>query len=162
MPARSNVPARVTGTTGNPHPKKATHTATPTPPHAKPYATSCAKPGRTKPVYVYRGTRTEPAPEPVKKPRHEFDPDRCGTYAGYKQHQRKQVPSCDDCRKVAADYMRNRYKPKGRPPVQCGTPNGYVRHKRHNEDPCAPCIREYLAYRRTIWAAYRERKKNNA
>lgn len=34
----------------------------------------------------------------------DFNPDKCGTYAGYHRHRRYGVPACDACRVANADY----------------------------------------------------------
>lgn len=109
--------------------------------------------------YQYRGKihdLDEPATAPVAPG--EFDPAKCGTYAGYKQHQKRGVPSCDACRAACAEYRRNWYHAKKKPvqeraegvydPEFCGTRNGYERHRRRNTIPCAPCRAGHNDYAR--------------
>lgn len=54
-------------------------------------------------AYVFRGT---PDPAPRNRPRPlAFDPTKCGSYKGYKQHQNHGVPVCTACREAHNEYM---------------------------------------------------------
>lgn len=55
------------------------------------YGYSGNRPGFTK------GNRADVAVE-------DFNPDKCGTYAGYHRHRRYGVLACDPCRVANADY----------------------------------------------------------
>jgi|GEM_PF-2233876 len=127
--------------------------------------------------YVYRGTQRDvtpesaaPAPRPASTPGPKpkprvFDPSKCGTHAGYRQHRRYGIEACDRCLAANAAYHREwtkaRRVPKAARPVGvydpefCGTHKGYNRHQRHNTTPCTPCraghnehMREYKASRK--------------
>ena len=124
--------------------------------------------------YVYRGTvhdLTAPLvelPEPVRKGRKgpaPFDPSKCGTTAGYKQHRAHNLEQCKACMAACRVY-HNDWKARKRngEPVRkgfrddaCGTYAGYHRHKRHGVPACDPCETantEYTsAYRLTHRAA---------
>jgi len=86
----------------------------------------------------------------------------CGTYAGYRRHQRSNAAPCEDCREAARAYWRERDEtsktaPKrvyGFDPSACGTNAGYARHQRYNVEPCDPCRRATAQY----IADYRSRK----
>lgn len=109
-------------------------------------------------AYQYRGTihdlDTPFEPEPSA--------DKCGTYAGYRQHQRRDEPACEDCRAAQArysrDYQRERF---GILPDQrltprrtnaahtgCGTMAGYTAHRRAKTTICDPCRQAAAAYRK--------------
>jgi hypothetical protein len=40
----------------------------------------------------------------------EKDYDKCGTYAGFNQHNRDRTRMCEACRAAATEYQRNRRK----------------------------------------------------
>jgi len=46
---------------------------------------------------IVKGNRTDVAAE-------DFNPDKCGTYAGYHRHRRYGVPACGPCKVANADY----------------------------------------------------------
>jgi len=46
---------------------------------------------------ITKGQRADVAAE-------DFNPDKCGTYAGYHRHRRYGVPACHACRVANADY----------------------------------------------------------
>jgi hypothetical protein len=96
-----------------------------------------------------------------------FDPSKCGTYAGYRQHDRYNVPTCDPCKDAMAAYSRDYYdriggRPKpevpstvkrgpGKNPKHgsgCGTYNGYGAHHRAGTPVCDPCKEARRAYRK--------------
>ena len=59
-------------------------------------------------AYVFRG---KPDPKPRNAPRPlVFDPSKCGTRKGYKQHQNHGVPQCDECKAAHNEYMKAYYK----------------------------------------------------
>jgi hypothetical protein len=92
--------------------------------------------------------KPRPARVPVPRPR-VFDPSKCGTHAGYKQHRRYGTDVCDACRAANSAYHRawraaNPKEPVIRPdgrfsPGHCGTPQGYQRHLRAGTPTCVPC-----------------------
>lgn len=123
--------------------------------------------------YVYRGTQPDLEPvvphiprkgKPGPKPKPlVFDPSKCGSHKGYKQHQRHGVEICDGCRKANADYHRDwraaqpPRAPKERAagvfdPACCGTPQGYDRHVRNNTRTCLPCRAAHTERHRTYRA----------
>lgn len=114
-------------------------------------------------AYQYRGTRTlatEQEPEePLTVERAPFDPAKCGTYKGYKQHQNHKVPPCQACKTAAANYKHElaaRHK-AGQVVRQfrsdkCGTLAGYSRHKRHDTPVCAECQTARAEYRSDYYA----------
>jgi len=123
-------------------------------------------------AYVYRGKirdvqEAPPLPEPVKpEPRQRpvFDPSQCGTYAGYGQHRRHNVPQCRDCLDAQVRYKREWLdKRRNHIPIQratfdpskCGTYSGYMAHLRYNVTPCVPCKAAHNKY----MADYRARRK---
>lgn len=125
-------------------------------------------------AYQYRGTRHDltaplqqiPAGLPKKrgmKPR-PFDPSRCGTRAGYKQHQRRDVEMCQPCQDAhnayMAAYMAEYNARKGGPRQlePCGTYAGYRRHERAHETPCYPCTTAQQQHRAEYMRDYRARK----
>jgi len=63
--------------------------------------------------YQYRGSKHDvPAgislitiPRPERKPLM-FNIEKCGTKAGFRQHQNHGVPMCAGCRAAQAEYMR--------------------------------------------------------
>lgn len=98
-----------------------------------------------------------------------FDPSKCGTYAGYKQHGRYNVPACDPCKDAQAAYSREYYDQIGgrlKPDVPstqkrglgknpkhgsgCGTYNGYSAHIRKGTPVCEPCRDARRAYKRGL------------
>lgn len=117
-------------------------------------------------AYIYRGANRDMEPEPEQLPPGVFNPAKCGTLAGYRQHQKHGTPTCDYCKAAQADYSRD-YKQKvknGHQPHRgfrddaCGTDAGYSRHKRHNVTPCDPCNEAH----RTYISNYRKRRKEAA
>ena len=60
------------------------------------------------PGYVYRGNQPDKTTKPRQKK--EFDPSKCGTYAGYRQHTNHGVPHCDRCRAALSEYVAERKK----------------------------------------------------
>jgi hypothetical protein len=109
--------------------------------------------------YVYKGTiRDTPAPAPKKTGRAPYDPDKCGTYAGYKQHQSHETKPCRPCKDAAAKYRREltaRHKlgrtERGFQPDKCGTLTGFTRHARHGVPACEPCKQAKKQYRRDYY-----------
>lgn len=106
-------------------------------------------------AYVYRGTvRDLETPFPEDAPA-AFDPSKCGTYAGVKQHRKHGTERCRPCKNAENAYHREyRAKRRGGPvPVRefrddrCGTLAGYSRHARHNVPICDPCRAARRAYR---------------
>lgn len=100
-------------------------------------------------AYVYKGKvrdAADPIPEIISTPG-VFNPEKCGSTAGYKQHKDLGVPACDDCRAALSDYHREyRAKRKAGAPVRngfnpdkCGTYAGYHRHLRSDVPPCDAC-----------------------
>jgi len=94
-----------------------------------------------------------------------FDPAKCGTYAGYRQHQKHDTPACRDCKDAQAAYSRDYHERRGgRPapkvltfnPDACGTYAGWTRHLRSDVKACGPCHRAWLEYRRAWRAARKE------
>jgi hypothetical protein len=67
--------------------------------------------------YQYRGSRHDvpaglslvTAPRPQRKAP-TFNRAKCGTKAGFRQHQNHGVTVCPDCREAQADYMRAYYQ----------------------------------------------------
>ena len=55
-------------------------------------------------TYAYHGTETWTGPRQTIT----FDPDKCGTRKGYRQHQNQGIPVCDRCRHAHNTYM-NQY-----------------------------------------------------
>jgi hypothetical protein len=113
-------------------------------------------------AYTYGGNvrDIEEAPAPRTPKLNGFDPSACGTYAGYRRHQKHGVPACRDCLDAMAAYSRDRYQP--RPPKTfnpdaCGTWKGWQRHRYHDVPTCAACqaaAREYQRERRAANAEY--------
>jgi hypothetical protein len=104
--------------------------------------------------YQYRGANFE-VEEPQRwRPQTEFVAEKCGTYAGYKQHQKFGQEACRPCKDALAAYCRDRYHARkhlpprvyGFSPDKCGTYAGYARHKRSEVPPCEPC--------KDAWAGY--------
>ena len=120
-------------------------------------------------AYVYRGTiRDEPeiyAPKRTAKiPLRDFNPDKCGTYAGYRRHIRYQIPVCATCRVAQRAYDREYDKRRnGRSvlgpsifqPNKCGTTAGYWQHRRYDIDVCPECRDALRAYKND-WKAKKE------
>lgn len=117
-------------------------------------------------TYQYRGTIRdveEPAPKRRTKPQGTFNPDACGTYAGYRRHQRHKIPFCEPCREAQRSYDRDyteRYRTGQLPPQRtfqpekCGTVAGHAQHYRHGTERCQPC--------KTAWREYlKDWKKRN-
>lgn len=87
--------------------------------------------------------KAKPGPKP--KPR-VFDPDRCGTVPGYKQHRKHHQDACAPCKAAMATYGREyaaRVKlngvRRGFNPDKCGTRAGYRRHEHSDVPTCGPC-----------------------
>jgi hypothetical protein len=64
-------------------------------------------------AYKYRGSNHDvpSGTSLITIPRHgrkplAFNTDKCGTKAGYRQHQRRGIPMCNQCRNAQAEYMR--------------------------------------------------------
>jgi len=78
----------------------------------------------------------------------------CGTYAGYRRHQRENTAICYDCREAARAYWReydeaSKTAPKrvyGFDPSACGTRAGYARHLYYKRPPCEPCRKASAQY----------------
>jgi hypothetical protein len=122
-------------------------------------------------AYQYRGTNrdtleTEPARRPAA-PKGTFNPERCGTYSGYRQHQQSRTRACQPCKDAQSAYTRDYYEKRGgRPKVAipstrkrsvgknpkngsgCGTYNGHAAHKRAGTPACAPCLDALREYKR--------------
>lgn len=115
--------------------------------------------------YQYRGTihdLNEPAYVPPRK--HDgFEPDACGTYAGYRRHQKWGVPACQDCRDAMAAYSRDRYvkrPPKTFNPDKCGTWAGWLRHRYYGVPACEACQDAGREYQRQYRARRRAERVN--
>jgi hypothetical protein len=88
-----------------------------------------------------------------------FDPAKCGTTSGHKQHQVLGVPQCEPClaanRAYHAEYRARRRAGtihKGFNPSKCGTYAGYSRHRRSTVAPCDPCLEAFADYMKTFRA----------
>lgn len=75
-----------------------------------------------------------------------FNPSRCGTLSGYKQHRQHGQDACAPCKAAMAAYGREyaaRVKlsgvRRGFNPDKCGTRAGYRRHERSDVPTCGPC-----------------------
>ena len=112
--------------------------------------------------YRYRGTKTlameQEQEEPLKAER-VFDPAKCGTYKGYKQHQNHKIPQCQPCKDAAAAYKHElaaRHKAglvvREFRSDKCGTLAGYSRHKRHDTPVCEPCREARAEHRANYYA----------
>lgn len=111
-------------------------------------------------AYQYRGTTFEEIEETPNRPQkhHGFDPDACGTYAGYRRHQKWGVPACQECRDAMAAYSRDRYvkrPPKSFNPDACGTWTGWQRHNYYGVPPCEACREAGRDYQRQYRAKRR-------
>ena len=111
-------------------------------------------------MYVYRGTTSDiedEQPEPEKAPA-VFDPSKCGTLPGYKQHHKFTIAPCQPCKDAAAKYHRE-YRVRAKngetvarfSPDSCGTLTGYHRHMRHNVTVCVPCRAARNEYKREYY-----------
>jgi hypothetical protein len=112
-------------------------------------------------AYQYRGTVHDvEEPTPILALKHDgFDPSACGTYAGYRRHQKWDVPACQGCKDAMAAYTRSRYvpaPPKVFNPDACGTWAGFGRHQYHGVPPCEPCREASRVYQRA-WRASRKK-----
>jgi DNA (cytosine-5)-methyltransferase 1 len=75
-----------------------------------------------------------------------FDPSKCGTMSGYKQHRKFGIAPCQPCKDAAAAYHRD-YLVRARNgetvakflPDRCGSMTGYRRHMRHGVPVCVAC-----------------------
>jgi len=99
-------------------------------------------------AYQYRGNNHEVEEDPKPwRPTTEFVAAKCGTYAGYRQHQKFGHGACRDCKDAIAAYCRDRYQARkheppriyGFNPDKCGTYAGYTRHQRSEVPPCEAC-----------------------
>ena len=111
-------------------------------------------------AYKYRGTNHTIEDLTPSSPRKldGFDPSACGTYAGYRRHQKWDVPACQDCKDAMAAYSRDRYvkRPaKTFNPDACGTWTGWQRHRYHDVPMCDGCREASREYQRQ----YRARRK---
>ncbi len=98
--------------------------------------------------YSYRGSNheVEEDQEPWR-PQVGFVASKCGTYAGYRQHQKYGQEACRPCKDGLAAYCRDRYHTRkhlppriyGFNPDKCGTYAGYTRHQRSDVPPCEAC-----------------------
>jgi len=67
-------------------------------------------------TYIYRGTLTDRVRPTVQSPASNATParhvtsgtDKCGTRAGYRQHQNRGTKPCDRCKGAQARYMKER------------------------------------------------------
>ncbi len=120
--------------------------------------------------YVWKGTTPAGEPEPtVPEPtrgHRPWNPELCGTYPGYAQHQRHGIEACRDCRAANNEYNRAITRnPDGtlklaRTPFDasaCGTYKGAMRHRRRGLPICRACRDAYNAANRAYKAVYRER-----
>jgi hypothetical protein len=90
-----------------------------------------------------------------------FDPSRCGTPAGYKQHRKHGTPQCDGCLAGNAAYSREYRDRRKRGPVlvkgfkpdKCGSYAGYARHLAAGLPPCTPCAVAHADYMHAYRAA---------
>jgi hypothetical protein len=99
-------------------------------------------------AYQYRGTTTvEEEPEIIHAPG-KFNPQKCGTMAGYRQHQKLGIGQCQPCKDACASYARDYYHRRrktgytpfvGFDPSACGTYAGWARHRRSDVPPCDAC-----------------------
>lgn len=101
-----------------------------------------------------------------RRPAPGFNPDKCGTTAGYKQHSKYGVELCDPCRKAKSDYVaaakatkpkpppKPRKRPK--PPIPCGSYAAHRRHKRAGEPIDDACREAYNAHERERRPATRQ------
>jgi hypothetical protein len=115
-------------------------------------------------AYQYGGKiRDIEEPAPIRATRLDgFDPSACGTYAGYRRHQKHKVPACQDCLEAQAAYSRDYYeRTKDRPrktvftPELCGTYSGYRKHVITGVKPCPACLTAHADYMH----AYRAKRK---
>jgi len=106
--------------------------------------------------YQYRGNirDVEDDPTPTQPNRAEFDPAKCGTYAGYKQHQNHGVYPCQSCKDATAAYQRELkvrreagLVVRGFKDDKCGTRAGYNRHIRYQVPLCDGCREARRAWR---------------
>jgi hypothetical protein len=61
------------------------------------------------PRYGYGGSERFRGPRQVLV----FDPSKCGTRKGYRQHQNHGVEQCSDCKAAHARYMADYYRARG-------------------------------------------------
>lgn len=61
--------------------------------------------------YKYRGTNHD-TDTPLPRQINPFDPTKCGTYAGYRQHENTGTPKCRPCKDAATRYKRARKQEK--------------------------------------------------
>lgn len=112
-------------------------------------------------AYVWKGTVPDVESEPAVRPRTStgvFDPAKCGTYAGYRQHQKHGVPSCRDCKDAQASYSRDYEERRKTEPARtrsfdpsaCGTYAGYKRHVRYGVPTCPECREGYRVYKAAL------------
>lgn len=114
--------------------------------------------------YQYRGTVRdvdEPTPSRPQKLTG-FDPSVCGTYAGYRRHQKWGVPACRPCMEGQAAYSRDRYvkrPPKTFNPDACGTWTGWNRHRYYDVPACEACREASREYQRARRIARKQARK---
>ena len=111
-------------------------------------------------AYVYRGTVRDIEPEPIEpeKVPAVFDPSKCGTLSGYKQHRKFSTSPCQPCKDAAAKYHRE-YRVRAKngetvakfSPDRCGTLTGHRRHVRHGVALCEQCRLVWNAYKRDYY-----------
>lgn len=97
-------------------------------------------------AYIYRGTIHD-LHETIQDERSdEFNQSLCGTRKGYRQHQRLEIPICEDCRDANTAYQREYMAARrSRPPVgsfdrsKCGTRAGYAAHTYYGVPHCGHC-----------------------
>jgi len=100
--------------------------------------------------YKYKGANFEVIDEPLDTPvpAGQFDPYKCGTYAGYRQHQHLGMEACRPCKDAKAKKSAAYYEKvkAGRPVAArslddsaCGTRTGYFRHRRVGGPTCDAC-----------------------
>ena len=110
-------------------------------------------------AYTYRGTVRDQNTEPeTKAPGAEFDPSKCGTLAGHKQHRKFDTTVCQPCRDAFNAYYRDlRVRRKAGllertfRDDKCGTLAGYSRHIRHEVPVCDDCREARRTYRADYW-----------
>jgi hypothetical protein len=118
--------------------------------------------------YKYRGTvRDVKEQVPTRATKLEgFDPSACGTYAGYRRHQKHRVPACQDCLEAQSAYSRDYYeRTKDRPrktvftPNLCGTYSGYRKHIITSVKPCAACLVAHADYMNAYRAGRKKQRQ---
>lgn len=89
-------------------------------------------------AYTYKGTNRDITLPPLerKKRAAEFNPDMCGTTAGYNRHRKARNKICAPC--LQAERERTGAKARQERAL-CGTKTGYSRHHREGTPPCQEC-----------------------